>query len=288
MCVRPRFEKDSIFRNTIIVSFPPINYQLFERDRHDLGTWPIFFHAGQLPVSSKDFDRFVGKSVTVQREEETGLGEKPFESISGRGLEIWEERKGESESSSHRDESGSFSSGKNSGSNRDARLATRFDIETDSWTRKRERERYRELEERDENYEEKRFYSRLFDTAIRKISRMIFRGWTLKLDDDSQFIVTNKDRRILRAFRSPTIFTRTRDKTRTTCTTFSKLDTELPRDLTSPNDRPCRVCGFFFFLFFDRSCMLFDQTPRVFRGQPDVWEVSRDAVRSNSGWILGT
>lgn len=178
MCVRPRFEKDSIFRNTIIVSFPPINYQLFERDRHDFGTWPIFFHAGQLPVSSKDFDRFVGKSVTVQREEETGLGEKPFESISGRGLEIWEERKGESESSSHRDESGSFSSGKNSGSNRDARLATRFDIETDSWTRKRERERYRELEERDENYEEKRFYSRLFDTAIRKISRMIFRGWT--------------------------------------------------------------------------------------------------------------
>lgn len=140
MCVRPRFEKDSIFRNTIIVSFPPINYQLFERDRHDLGTWPIFFHAGQLPVSSKDFDRFVGKSVTVQREEETGLGEKPFESISGRGLEIWEERKGESESSSHRDESGSFSSGKNSGSNRDARLAMRFDIETDSWTRKRERE----------------------------------------------------------------------------------------------------------------------------------------------------
>lgn len=102
--------------------------------------------------------------MTVQREEETGLGEKPFESISGRGLEIWEERKGESESSSHRDESGSFSSGKNSGSNRDARLATRFDIETDSWTRKRERERYRELEERDENYEEKRFYSRLFDT----------------------------------------------------------------------------------------------------------------------------
>lgn len=293
MCVRPRFEKDSIFRNTIIVSFPPINYQLFERDRHDLGTWPIFFHAGQLPVSSKDFDRFVGKSVTVQREEETGLGEKPFESISGRGLEIWEERKGESESSSHRDESGSFSSGKNSGSNRDARLATRFDIETDSWTRKRERERDIESWRNETKIMKKKDFILVYST--RRYER--FPGWyfedervlaLLKLDDDSQFIVTNKDRRILRAFRSPTIFTRTRDKTRTTCTTFSKLDTELPRDLTSPNDRPCRVCGFFFFLFFDRSCMLFDQTPRVFRGQPDVWEVSRDAVRSNSGWILGT
>lgn len=63
------------------------------------------------------------------------------------GLEIWEERNGESENSSHRDESGSFSSGRNSGSNRDARLAEepRFDIETDGWARKRDIESWRSI-----------------------------------------------------------------------------------------------------------------------------------------------
>lgn len=140
MCVRPRFEKDSIFRVRLSFRFHPSTTNF---SNHDLGT--DIFPRRTISRNPKISIVSLGKVWRCNGEEETGLGEKPFESISGRGLEIWEERKGESESSSHRDESGSFSSGKNSGSNRDARLATRtrFDIETDSWARKRERERER-------------------------------------------------------------------------------------------------------------------------------------------------
>lgn len=136
MCVRPRFEKDSIFRVRLSFRFHP-STTILERDRYFSTPDNCQSRNPKISIVS------LGKVWRCNGEEETGLGEKPFESISGRGLEIWEERKGESESSSHRDESGSFSSGKNSGSNRDARLATRtrLDIETDSWARKRERER---------------------------------------------------------------------------------------------------------------------------------------------------
>ena len=54
------------------------------------------------------------------------------------GLEIWEERNGESESSSHRDESGSFLLGEEF-----AWPRTRFDIETDGHEKKRDIEGWR-------------------------------------------------------------------------------------------------------------------------------------------------
>lgn len=132
-----------------------------------------------------------------------------------------------------------FSSGKNSGSNRDARLAEDTVRYRDRWTRKEER--YRGLEERDENYKEI-FYSR-YGSRITWIGKAIL---ALTKSTIGKFII--EQRSWYSSSIPPTIFSRTRDKTRTTCTTFSKLDTELPRDLTSLNDRPCKVFFFFFFL----------------------------------------
>lgn len=98
----------------------------------------------------------------------------------------------------------------------------------------------------------KRFYSRLFDSDTKDFE-------VLEITNGRNRCRVDEIRRRLAIYRceqrwySPTIFTKTRGETRTgtrtTCTTFSKLDTELPRDLTSLNDRPCRVCGFSFLFF---------------------------------------
>lgn len=79
------------------------------------------------------------------------------------GLEIWEERNGESESSSHRDESGSFSSGKNSGSNRDACLAEDTVRYRDRWLGRKTKRDMERIGGARRKYKEI-FYSRLFDS----------------------------------------------------------------------------------------------------------------------------
>lgn len=160
-CVRPRLEKD-IYFESLVPRFHPIS---FSNDRHDFLTWPISFHTGQLSVSN-DY-RFVRKNETAQREQETNLGETLRVYTWDMRLEIWEERNGESESSSHRDESGSFSSGKNSGSNRDACLAEDTVRYRDRWLGTKQT--WRGLEEQDENI--KRYFILVYSTAIRKISR---------------------------------------------------------------------------------------------------------------------
>lgn len=145
---------------------------------------------------------------------------------------------------------------------------TRFDIEIDGWARKRDMERiggarrkYKEI-----------FYSRLFDSDTKD-----FKAYDGTVRDASSATTKKKGKNRSRVDElrrrlanlslrtktvvlfeySSTIFTKIRDKTRTgtrtTCTTFSKLDTELPRDLTSLNDRPCRFSFFFLKLHAFRS-----------------------------------